>query len=341
MVPNIYPLQFHRFLGAPAGFLDGTGLELADLERLGGTIEFRQYCRILLNARRCSGDETIALRLGAALGPSLTHGPLSVAVLSSPTLRHALQLAYRFGFLRLQASHYRWVEEPGQVGVAITLDPAGEARTMVLEFLLLSLVGVMNRVQSRAIEVRVEVDYPPPPYSPAYAEAFGNAEVSFGHRRIRLLVPDSSGELAIGESDPGTYAAAVAQCERLLREAHRPGSLTTRVQRLLAANPGRLWTVNDVAANLHMSTRTLQRKLNGEGSSYKNLLEDWLFAESRRLLAERLTVEAVALMLGYADVANFRAAFRRWSGRPPAAWRCAVSGNPGTPDRDTARSAGA
>ena len=32
MVPNIYPLQFHRFLGAPAGFLDGTGLELADAD---------------------------------------------------------------------------------------------------------------------------------------------------------------------------------------------------------------------------------------------------------------------------------------------------------------------
>ncbi len=339
MVPNIYPLQFYRFLGAPDGFFAGTGLELADLERLGGTIEFSQYCQILLNARRCSGDETIALRLGAALGPSLTHGPLSVAVLSSPTLRHALQLACRFGFLRLRASHYRWIDEPGKVGVAITLDPAGEARTMVVEFLLLSLVGVMNRVQSQTLDVRVEMDYPPPRYARAYVEAFGRAEVSFGHRRIRLLVPDSSGQLAIGDSDPGTYAAAVAQCERLLREARRPGSLTTQIQRLLAANPGRLWTVNDVAADLQLSARTLQRRLHDEGSSYKNLLDNWLFAESRRLLAERLTVESVALMLGYADVANFRAAFRRWAGLPPAAWRQAHTGNPGPQDRgrDAAR----
>ncbi len=255
MVPNTYPLQFYRFLGAPDGFFAGTGLELADLERLGATIEFSQYCQILLNARRCSGDATIALRLGAALGSSLTHGPLSVAVLASPTLRHALQLAYRFGFLRLRASHYRWVEEPGQVGVAITLDPAGKARTMVLEFLLLSLVGIMHRVPSRALDVRVEVDYPPPSYSREYGGAFGPAEVSFGHRQIRLLVPDSSGQLVLGDPDPGIYAAAVAQCERLLRESRRPGSLTTQIQRLLAANPGRLWTVNDVAANLHLSAR--------------------------------------------------------------------------------------
>ena len=164
MVPNIYPLQFYRFLGAPKGFFEGTGLALPDLERLGGTIDFDQYCRILLNARRCSGDEAIALRLGAALGPSLSHGPLSVAVLSSPTLRDALKLAYRFGYLRLQASHYRWIEEPGRAGVLIRLDPAGEARIMVVEFLLLSLAGIMNRVPTQTPEVRVEVDYPPPSY---------------------------------------------------------------------------------------------------------------------------------------------------------------------------------
>ncbi len=69
MVPNIYPLQFHRFLGAPAGFLDGTGLELADLERLGGTIEFRQYCRILLNARRWTGRPPAAWRSAVSGNP--------------------------------------------------------------------------------------------------------------------------------------------------------------------------------------------------------------------------------------------------------------------------------
>lgn len=103
MVPNIYPLQFYRFLGAPDGFFDGTGLEPADLERLGGTIEFSQYCRILLNARRCSGDETIALRLGAALGPSLTHGLLQG---HGHSWRHQqLTALYRHRCLARRVSH--------------------------------------------------------------------------------------------------------------------------------------------------------------------------------------------------------------------------------------------
>ena len=321
MVPNIYALQFYRYLGAPDGFFDHTGLVLADLEKLGGEIRFDQYCQILVNARRCSGDDAIALRLGAALGPTLTHGPVSVAVLSSPTLRHALQLAYRFGFLRLQASHYRWVDEPGHVGVAIRIDPAGEARTMVVEFLLLSLTGVMMRIQSQAPDVQIEVDYQKPLYAGEYQQAFAGAEVSFGRPEIRLLVPDPAGDLALGESDPGTYAAAVAQCERLLRETRHPGSLTARIRRLLAENPGRLWSIDEVAAGLNLSTRTLQRRLHGEGVTYKTLLEEWLYSESKRLLSGPLTIEAVGIMLGYSDVANFRAAFRRWSGVPPGSWR--------------------
>jgi AraC-like DNA-binding protein len=75
---------------------------------------------------------------------------------------------------------------------------------------------------------------------------------------------------------------------------------------------------------LHMTPRTLHRRLVDEGTSFHDLLED-----VRRTLAVehvksgRLSIEEIAYMLGYSDLANFRRAFRRWESVPPSAYRAA------------------
>jgi AraC-like DNA-binding protein len=71
-----------------------------------------------------------------------------------------------------------------------------------------------------------------------------------------------------------------------------------------------------------VSERTLNRRLRGEGSSFREiksaLLQNW----ARQYLAETgHTVEAIAALLGYQDTANFRRAFRLWEGCSPGEFR--------------------
>ena len=79
----------------------------------------------------------------------------------------------------------------------------------------------------------------------------------------------------------------------------------------------------DVADSLHMSLRTLQRKLHKENTSYKALLE-----ETRRQLAgqylrqARLSVSEVTYLLGFSEPSNFTRAFKRWTGHTPSEFRC-------------------
>lgn len=85
--------------------------------------------------------------------------------------------------------------------------------------------------------------------------------------------------------------------------------------------------VNDelVAARLHVSPRTLQRKLADEGTSYKQLLE-----EIRRSLADRyitdsrLSLTEISFLLGFAEQSVFSRAFRRWFGTSPSEARRAA-----------------
>ena len=85
---------------------------------------------------------------------------------------------------------------------------------------------------------------------------------------------------------------------------------------------GTVPTLSQVASRLFVSTRTLRRRLEDAQTSYQEIV-----GETRRDLAVRyltqtsLSTEAIAEILGYSDTANFRQAFKRWTGESPQQYR--------------------
>jgi AraC-like DNA-binding protein len=85
---------------------------------------------------------------------------------------------------------------------------------------------------------------------------------------------------------------------------------------------GRRPRIQDVARELRVSSRSLQRHLQDSGSSFQRVLE-----EARRQLARHYLINSMlelneaAYLLGYEDVNSFVRAFRAWEGVPPAHWR--------------------
>lgn len=73
-----------------------------------------------------------------------------------------------------------------------------------------------------------------------------------------------------------------------------------------------------------MSGRTLQRRLNESGCTYSELVDNARFELAKRMLREPgVKIVDIAFHLGYSDAANFTRAYRRWTGSPPKAARCA------------------
>lgn len=84
-----------------------------------------------------------------------------------------------------------------------------------------------------------------------------------------------------------------------------------------------------MARHMCMSPRTLKRRLRAHGVRFRQLLDGARFREAARLLEHSdLTVEQIALRLGYSSPANFSRAFRRWAGHPPGAFRSSVMDAP-------------
>jgi len=85
---------------------------------------------------------------------------------------------------------------------------------------------------------------------------------------------------------------------------------------------GRRPSIEDVADALHIGSRTLQRRLQEEGSSFQRVLEEARHQLARHYLNNSvLELNEAAYLLGYEDGNSFVRAFRSWEGVPPARWR--------------------
>ena len=99
-------------------------------------------------------------------------------------------------------------------------------------------------------------------------------------------------------------------------------SWVARVQRILLETRIGVPCLEETARRLHVTPRTLHRRLVAEGSSFRELVA----ARRLKSAVEQLTlgeasIEEVSYLLGYTDPANFRRAFRRWTGRSPSSFR--------------------
>ena len=71
-----------------------------------------------------------------------------------------------------------------------------------------------------------------------------------------------------------------------------------------------------------MSTRSLQRQLREEGTSYKGILDEVRQELAQQYMQDpKMPIKEVTFMLGFSEVSNFTRAFKRWTGQTPAAYQ--------------------
>ena len=155
-----------------------------------------------------------------------------------------------------------------------------------------------------------------------YARQLGCA-VRFGAAYDALVFSAAALDLPLRAADPRLGSVLEEHLQRLL-EALPNEDLFVRSARgaLMRALADGSASLEHLAAELRVSPRTLRRRLDEHGSSYKNLLD-----ELRRDLAFYCVeqtdepIEGVASRLGFTEPSTFYRAFKRWSGTTPAAHR--------------------
>ncbi len=87
---------------------------------------------------------------------------------------------------------------------------------------------------------------------------------------------------------------------------------------------GQMLSFRQLAVVLNTSETTLRRRLQeqGAGEGYSELRQGCQMRLARRFLGNaELTVDEIALRIGFQDSNAFRRSFKRWTGMTPSAWR--------------------
>ena len=118
------------------------------------------------------------------------------------------------------------------------------------------------------------------------------------------------------------HSLMLTQAERSLQRRWRPRSTTERVVAMLRDRPpARLPSMACAARGLGWSVRSLRRRLDEEGTSYRALTQEMTHEAACLMLRNQsLTLQTIAHTLGFTGPTAFYRAFRRWTGHSPSAY---------------------
>jgi AraC-like DNA-binding protein len=307
--------------------LEGTRIAPADLDRDGLTVTLRQEERLFANLLALTGDPALGLRLGRQYSPQ-RYGLFGYAMLSAPTLRHALVIATRFG----EDLTFTWLRLGLDIGgrdVVFSLgdrDPLqGAVRDFFYDRDTLAVKVALDELLGEPAPIsRVVLPHDGHGLVSRYRRAFGCPVEFNGALGSSLTFPTRLLERNLPFRDAATSERLQAQCQALLARFRQRGDLSSEVRELIVGQPGYFPGIEVVAKRLSVSVRTLRQRLADEGTGYQKILDQVRHGLASEYLENtRLPVQEIARLVGFDEPGNFTHAFKRWAGLTPSDYRLA------------------
>lgn len=320
-----FMLDFMAVRGVSAEqLLADTGLQADELRAHPDyLVSLPAFLRTLENLHRLDTSPTLSLELGATLNIG-SHGFLGYAVQASPNLAEALLLVNRYALTRTQVLQIRFLPAGERVTLEVTDQGLlGPWFPHVIEAMLGSFHVIANELfpDFGFDEVSMQFSFPEAPQH-VLLRMLVKDRVQFGAAVTRIEFPLALLARPLPRSDVQLAALAAARCAEELVRAEARADFLTRLRRLAQQHLAEANAQEQVAANLSMTPRTLHRRLQQEGLSFKQLLDDMRRQRALSLLRhERMAIGDIAQQLGYRDQANFVRAFKRWTGSTPSQFR--------------------
>lgn len=283
-----------------------------------------KFCVAWAELVRATNKPAIALDIAAAM-PTGAFGIVEYVCRSAPTLGEALRQWVRY--LNL-------LDDAVTVGLEIDEDRAylqvqreSEAPAPASHELCFALVALRLRALATA-PFRISAVEFVHAGDPATYRAWFEAPVTFGAPITQLVMPRAALAISLASADPKLLEILTRAADELQARPPESPTLTAQVTRVLhdalRADEGH---VEHVARRLGLTTRSLQRRLKDEHTSFNAVREQVRHELSRKYLAERLSIAEISFLLGFSEPSAFFRAFKRWTGLTPVEARRAAAGS--------------
>jgi len=241
------------------------------------------------------------------------YGAAGLLLATSDTFRHGLQRAFAYQRLWGDGERFALREEPA--GLVVTFRHPGASALASAVLAECALVEVM---QSARTLMCAEVA---PLYVAFAHEALGPADALvryfgvlpvFGQPENAIVLARALVDAPLSFRRELVQRVFERQCRHVLDRLPVGVAIGRRVRRVVGEALESVPAISKVAARLQMSVRTLQRKLDAEGTSFHQLVDDIRRSRASELAGSGSSLKEVAMHLGYSDPSGFLRARRRW-----------------------------
>jgi AraC-like DNA-binding protein len=306
----------------PDEILRNVNLTVDEVHSPKSRISLTELMAACKNAIRLSNDPHLPYRIGTSIHIS-AYGMYGFAILCCPDFRKAMAFAQLYHALAAPLATIEFTEQ--QESASWLIEPNARAVTdpQVYRFITEMQIGIhislMRDVMGPAFTPeQINLAYPQAHDFGLPADQIG-CPVSFASRTNQITFKSSWLDRAANLGNRTTYPAVVALCDDLLTDLKSRIGVAGEIRALLLQDIANAPSLAAIAKLLEISDRSLRRQLREQGISFRGLRDELRMQIALKYLrTTELANEDIALALGFSDAANFRRAFRRWTGKSPS-----------------------
>ncbi|MBV1919308.1 MAG: AraC family transcriptional regulator [Pseudomonadales bacterium] len=289
--------------------------------------------QLIRNVKKYSSTPNWPAIFGAHLGAA-SHGPVGYATLSAPTVGKAMATFVEWFQIRCETYSGKVIQYDENVEIIIS-DTTGdwffeemffECFIRAFEILMQQLLGHAPKGDTTLHFKTLATD------RQKLMEKAYDSQLFFGADTNKLTVPNDIWCQPSRLYDKDSYEFNLRKCQQLRETQDLKSHIDLQIRHIIRKHFEQMIvstavllpppTQLEICDSIHITERTLIRKLKDCNTSYKLILEEERQNLAKRLLKEaRYTIYNVAEILGYRESANFCRAFKRWIGQSPTAYR--------------------
>ena len=301
--------------------LQGTGLNIDTLMTPGALATFSQSTAVYERVAELSTLPGIGFR-----SPSATsfadQGLLGAMLIMAPTVGVALEKLNEFIDVVGGTVEYQFRFEKGAFVVANkdkdSYSPRAhqliaEENLAIWKFSSLPVPGLELHLRE------IRLDYPEPKHWRMYKNLFPNCNIRFNQPEIAAVLSKDVVDMPINTHNPDAFEKLERECVELIRRINP--TMQARVAQFFNEQQPSEWTAAGIANGLHVSEKTLRRKLLSEGLRTKDLIATRKKNYALAAMEKGVADAAIADRLGFYDKTSFARSFKRWTGQTPAQYR--------------------
>lgn len=286
-----------------------------------GMVTTAQYFAIFRALEELAPEPALGLRL-VREADTTVHPPSTLAAFHARDYRDGLYRVARFKRL-CTPEQLSFNEEKGEVSITSDWIYASEPEPGIATDVAFAFLVELGRRGTGQPLAPLRVEFMSAGPKSDLHQAFFGCPIKYGATRNKLVLKSSDLDRPFPGHNPELLDILTPALAAAMGELQARSSIGDQVKvvlkRSLASGRPEL---SQVAQDLNMSERTLQRRITDEGKTFRELLSEARQDLGRQLLSNPATdIDEVACLLGYQDRSSFYRAFRDWEGLTPLQWR--------------------